>query len=141
MSTIKIIFEGETLLDVAQQAADFAAAMLNGSVPSAPTQGERKGRTRPPVKPETPQTEADAKEGPEGSGEETVDPKALEKAKEEALDILRKVFGKGEAGQKAVRKITKDYGVKKAGDVPIEKAEELLGKAKAALASVEDAPI
>ena len=158
MPSITITFEGETLLDVANQANDFAALVIgaelskNQSKTNVPPTGEKntKGRgskakdapvsTGTPIVPQTPEeAAADAAAAPKV---EAADTKALEKTKEEALDILRKVFGKGEAGQKAVRAITKHYEVKKAGDVPVEKAAELLAKAKAALEAVaEDAPI
>jgi hypothetical protein len=177
MSTISITFEGETLLDVAQQADAFAALVVgaeinkNRSLTNVPPTGERKTRGRgtskasvtSPSETDPPETrtvadvaatmpgktivEPDAEDRGEGPAPDRRQPepdmKALEKAKEEALDILRKVYGKGDAGQKEVRALLKLYSVKKAGDVPVEKAEELLGKAQAALKKVEaeDAPI
>jgi hypothetical protein len=124
--SVSITFSGETLLDVAQQADKFAA--LAGV--KAP--GAKRGTKAPPEPEAEPEKPAPEVEQPETADAPPADTKALEKAKEEALDVLRKVYGRGAEGQKAVRALLKKFEVKKAGDVPVEKADALLTAAKKA---------
>ena len=140
---IEITFTSETLQELAEQAAQFANT-VNGEAKSAKTSRTNKGKQAPPAEtpPETPTEKTPEPEAPKP------DTKKLEKTKEEALDVLRKVYGKGENGVLQVRNILRHFDVKKAGDVPVEKADELAAKAQAAFKLVteadtsdEDAPI
>lgn len=127
---IEITFTGETLEDVAAQASTFAATVLPAE--KKPGKPRKAGKTEPAP---------DAAE-PEPPAETAPDPKEAAKAKDDALDLLRKVYGRGDEGQKAVKAILKDFGVKKAGDVPAERGHELLVAATAANAKlVEDDPL
>ena len=167
---ITVTFSGETLVDVAEQAKSFAdetlgvevrdmSSLVNnslgtGAVPlgnsAGPMQGYNAPAEKPARKPRAPKAPAEnlsekAPTRPAELGQEidagAPDPEAdLAKVKEEALDVLRTVFGKGEAGQKKVREILKDkkFAVKKAGDVPVEKAHDLMFAASKALAALND---
>lgn len=141
---VNIEFSGETLHDVATQARNFANVVFAGAGQVAAAE---KPASRPSVKAPKASDKATGKSEAEIAselpGETIVEPgtEALKKTKEDALDILRKVYSTGPTGQKAVKKITSDYGVKKAGDIPVEKAVELLKAAKAAQVKTENAPI
>jgi hypothetical protein len=142
-SMIEITFTGETLNDLADQAMNFATTVIGAKAEAeAPAKSLRKPRK---IEPEKAPAEVDppkqAVEQPEpetsslAAAAEGI--KALEATKEKALDILRNVYNAGTEGQKAVRAILKDFGVKKAGDVPTEKADDLMTAARAALVEVK----
>ena len=154
---IEITFTGETLLDLAKQADEFASQIIgaelskNQSKTNATPTGERKKRGS---KDKT--TVADIARSqpgeeivpPDAEDEQTVveekapSDKELKEMKEQALDILRSVYVRGEAGQKAVTEATRSFGKRKAADVPVEKAAELLAAAEKLNAEIgEDAPV
>lgn len=64
-------------------------------------------------------------------GEPAVD---LEKLRETALEKLRDLYAKSDAGKKAVADIAKKFGVKKLANVPAEKAVELMAEVEKASA-------
>lgn len=70
----------------------------------------------------------DKKAAQDQEGKEAAE--ALKKMKDDALVIARDVFAASKEGATAVRKMLKDYGVKKLQDVPVEKAAELLAAVK-----------
>ena len=59
-----------------------------------------------------------------------------EKAKEEALDMLRQVYARGAKGQKKIKELQAKYGVAKFVEVPAARGDELLADAKAAIVAV-----
>lgn len=147
---ITVTFSGETLVDVAEQAKSFADETLGVEFvldviqqQKVPPPVEKPAKVSKLSKPRAQKAPAEKSSEPALTrladlGQKidagAPDPEAdLAKVKEEALDVLRTVFGKGEAGQKKVREILKTYGVKKAGDVPVEKAHDLLSRAQTAL--------
>lgn len=105
---VEITFTGESLNDVANQARDFAISVLGKPARKAP---------------ET-QTEAPPADVPDRT-----------KTKELALEKLRTVYGKPD-GADAVKKALAKFKVKKAADVPVEKAAELLTAAEEAETSL-----
>jgi hypothetical protein len=118
---IEITFTGETLGDVAEQAYAFADTVAASSDTRTAWAGKPGAKTEPETSPAQvdPPVSVDLSRKPE-------------EIKEEALDLLREVYNSGAAGQEAVKALLKEFGVKKAGDVPAERAAELLKAAWAA---------
>lgn len=54
------------------------------------------------------------------------------KAKEEAIAILQRVFGRAPVGPKEIKTLQQKFGVAKFVDVPLDQADDLLAAAKAA---------
>jgi hypothetical protein len=54
------------------------------------------------------------------------------KAKEEAIAILQRVFGRAPVGPKEIKALQQKFGVAKFVDVPLDQADDLLTAAKAA---------
>lgn len=125
---IEVTFTGETLEDVAKQAANFSSVALGGAKVGV------KGSTKTAVKTAVAEPENDTAVADTAAAPDT---KAMEKTREAALDKLRTMYSSGKEGQAAVKKISKDFGVKKLGDVPVEKADELM----AAVLAAEVAPV
>lgn len=135
---IEVTFTGETVGDVAEQAAAFAAAVQGkAAAPKAPRAVNPKKAAETPAEPQAaPEPETPADSAPQEAP--AADTKALEKVKNEALDKLRAMYASGKPGQAQVKKISNQFGVKKLADVPVEKADELakaVSAAEIALAS------
>lgn len=136
--SVQIQFDGETMDEVVAQARALVAAF--GGVPEhTPAQAAVLATVAPRTRRTKAQIEADAKAEAEKS--EAENPAAVAdaglseanaKAKEEALVLARGLFATGAAGQEQCRRVAKDFGVKKLGDVPVERGLDLLGSVKEA---------
>jgi hypothetical protein len=145
---IDVHFTGETLDDVVQQVCSFLNQIAPEATTAAPepanetredkrakpgtTKASGKGKKAEPGEKKTEaqiaaELPGESIVGPEGDGDdEQFDAVAAAGIKEKALDKIRAVYALGSEGMEAVKKLGKDYGVKKLGDVPLEKAEALL---------------
>jgi hypothetical protein len=107
-------------------ASSAAAANVNG----APHEPEVDPPAKTIIVVDKKELEPEAEKKAESDNEAAEAKKALTKMKDDALVIARDVFASSKDGAAAVRKLPKDYGVKKLQDVPVEKAAELLAAVK-----------
>lgn len=148
-----VTIEGETLDDIIIRARGLYQALTGQPAPvvvqpetvPAPSEPEtdppgkktRRKKAETAAEPSD-QAEPDAEQG----GDEEFDRVAAAGVKEKALDKIRAVYSLGNEGMEAVKKLGKEYGVKKLGDVPLEKADELLANiTKIEKTLAKDAPI
>jgi outer membrane biosynthesis protein TonB len=126
---MKLIFEGDTILDIANQIEVFLVQMaLDGTAPENEEPEPEPKKTRKPKPEPEPEPDTDDKTPPEPPDEEGED---LAAVKKEALDKLMAVYLEGSDAQKAgIKELLKKFGVKKFSEVPEARAKELLTEAE-----------
>jgi hypothetical protein len=142
---IQLQFNGETTAEVVEQMRALLAVYdkpaADKPVTEKPARAAKAEKTKPAAEtpPSTPETK------PAAAVDEMLAKQQAE-AKEWSLVKARELFALGTEGQAKVRSVTKEFGVKKLSEVPVENAlrlRELIGDAeqelKAAASKAADA--
>lgn len=116
--------------DEADPNAPAEEADESDTAATAETQAKR-GRGRPAGAKNKPKPAEDEAPKDTAEPEPAIDAKAQEKKRDKAIELLTKVFARGQAGQKAVRELQVKWGVAKFSEVELDFADKLLAEATA----------